>query len=559
MSITRRSFLGYAALGGCAFSTKLSDDPDDLEPLPSPESPDVDLGTFPYGVMAGDMDTARAIVWTHCLGGTLALIVWEKATNRIVFDAPVAMVEGFAHVDVTTLAPGTRYRYQFHAGSSYSDAGEFATPPGPGSRESVTFGAVSCTHQFATERAIEYAALEELDCLFHLGDHVYNDADHYLTTLAEFRASWRDCFSPDMRAVHARHGTYFTWDDHEIINNWDRDWVDANPQYRPSVEHGTRTYFEHHPIRDRSKLWRSVRWGDTAELFLLDLRGERREEVDRRIMSPAQLEWLANGLAASTATFKFVMNPIPICTMPPEDAHVADRWEGFKRERDALLGFIRDRAIENVWWISGDYHVGAVGHVEPYGYRWYGMREVMMGPGAGGGAEEALSMAAYTDGTSGEKQWPFVTRASNYVVFTADPIAKTVRVVFRDGDGHVIHDAHYDAIYKPMRSVGGPIAAKHAQHPMLGRPLTEAHAAIDGVGTWQQFAGGYIYRHPVTGAFALTGRILDHWANLGWSGSWLGYPTSDAYAIAGGREQAFAAGFITETAAGVTTRARDEG
>ena len=570
MSITRRSFLEYVSLvaaSGCVFSSELPDGVVVEPPLPSPESPDVDLATFPYGVMAGDMEAlagggARAIVWTRCLAGALDLVVWEKATHRIAHSGPVAIGDGgFVHADVATLAPGTRYRYQFRAGSGYSDAGEFATPPAPGTRGVLVFGATSCTHQGAAPgtRAIELAASEELDCFFHLGDHVYNDAETWLTTLDEFRAGWERCFElPYMRAAHARHGTYFTWDDHEIINNWDHDWIAANPMYRPSVEHGTRTYFEHHPIRrdpgQPDRLWRSFRWGDTAEFFLLDLRGERHEDVERRIMSRAQRDWLVTRLAQSTAVFKFVMNPIPICTMPPTDTHAADRWEGFATDRAAVLAAIRDAAVENVWWISGDYHVGAVGHIGRYGYRWYGMREVMMGPGAGTGAAEAVEMAAYVDGTAGERQWPFVTGQDNYVVFTADPDARTVRVVFRDGSGNTLHDHTYDAVYTPARAVSGPFAAAHAEHAaVLGHPLTEAHPTLDGGGEWQQFARGYIYR-SAHGAFAVHGKILDRWASLGWSQSWLGYPIGNAYAIASGREQAFENGFITETPAGVTTR-----
>jgi alkaline phosphatase D len=571
MTINRREFLGYVALiSGCKFDHATSSAQPELDapaPLPSPESGAIDMGLFPFGVMAGDMDTTRAIVWTRCLGGALSLIVWDKATNLIAFDGVVPIgADGFTHVDVTTLAPHTRYRYQFRSGDGYSTAGELVTPPAPGSLEPITFGAVSCTHQYGEPgyQAIAHAATESLDCFFHLGDHVYNDAETWLTTLEQFRASWQDCFDlPYMRQFHAAHGVYFTWDDHEIINNWDADWVDANPAYRPSVKFGTQTYFEHHPIRRNeaapTRLWRSVKWGDTAEFFLLDLRGERHEDTNRRIMSREQLRWLTTGLANSTAVFKFVMNPIPVCTMPPEDAHVADRWEGFASDRDEVLGFIRDHHLENVWWISGDYHVGAVGQIERYGYRWYGMREVMMGPGAGHGADEAQSMAAYTDPTSGEKQWPYVTQASNYVTITADPITKLVRVQFRAGDGTVIHDASYDAIYKPTRVVAATFATKQVQfQAQLGEPLTNKHPTGGELGAWQQFQYGYIFTQQGGSPRVIYGRILDYWAKQGWSKSWLGFPTSDPYPTAtGATEQAFQHGYVTlDVATGmITTRA----
>lgn len=589
----RRSFLQYLSLGAiaapaCDFASSSSpDDPGDTDDggggkTDAFESDAIDASTFAFGVMAGDMEavgatSARAILWTRTTSSQpLYLLVWEKGTSTLAFDRRVGIAEdGFVHVDVETLRPGARYRYQFHhqdaAGAplGYSSAGELATPPAPGTRPVLRFGAASCTHQAGAAgfRAVAHAAGESLDCFFHLGDHVYNDARTWLTTLAEFRDGWAECFAlPYMRELHAAHGIYFTWDDHEIINNWDWDWVDANPEYVPSVVNGTRTYFEHHPIRrdtvEPDRLWRSVKWGDTAELFILDLRSERREDVGRRMLSRAQLDWLKHGLASSTAMFKFVINPIPVCTMPPEDAHVADRWEGFAAERDELLGWIRDRHLEGVWWISGDYHVGAVGQIEQYGYRWYGMQEVMMGPGAGHGAEiETASMAAYTDAASGERQWPFTTDASNYLVITADPDARSVRVQFVDGAGEVIHDQTYARDFAPPpRTVAGAIAAKHAQRQsVLGDALTDAHPTLGATGTWQQFRYGYIYASTATGAYALHGPILDYWADEGWSQSWLGFPVTDVYkTTAGDDEQEFEHGWVTrrKSTGAIVTRAK---
>lgn len=528
----------------------------------------VDDGMFPFGVLAGDMESARAIVWTKCKdAGPLKVKVWETAAPGVVAaDVAVTIAEGgFVHHDVAGLKAGTRYRYQFQANGKGSAIGAFATPPAAGAKPVVTFGAVACTHQYGEDgwQAIGKAVGKEVDCFFHLGDHVYNDAETWLTTLEEFRASWKTCFGLSyMRAWHANQGVYFTWDDHEIINNWDWDWVDANPKYKASVEYGTQTYWEHHPLRDAKRLWRSVKWGDTAEFFILDLRSERREDVGRHMISREQMAWLKKALAASTAVFKIIMNPIPVCTMPPSDTHVADRWEGFAAERDELLGWIRDLHLKGVWWISGDYHVGAVGQIDQYGYRWYGMREVLMGPGSGRGAAETADMAAHVDGTIGEKQWPFATDASNYVLCTADPNARTLRVQFVDGAGAVIHDATYPADdHLPAgRVVGAAIAAKHVEKKaVLGEPLTNAHPTQDGQGTWQQFQYGYVYAHPSTGAHEVHGAILDYWAAAGWSKSSLGYPVTDEYTTAAGnKEQEFQNGFLTfdPTTAGITMRAK---
>jgi uncharacterized protein with LGFP repeats len=45
------------------------------------------------------------------------------------------------------------------------------------------------------------------------------------------------------------------------------------------------------------------------------------------------------------------------------------------------------------------------------------------------------------------------------------------------------------------------------------------------------------------------GLIRDRWAALGWETSYLGYPTSDEFAVAGGRRVNFERGHITFTSA----------
>ena len=54
---------------------------------------------------------------------------------------------------------------------------------------------------------------------------------------------------------------------------------------------------------------------------------------------------------------------------------------------------------------------------------------------------------------------------------------------------------------------------------------------------------------PRTGAHEVHGLIRDRWAALGWETSYLGYPTSDEFAVAGGRRVNFERGHITFTSA----------
>ncbi|MFD0485576.1 GDSL-type esterase/lipase family protein [Kineococcus sp. GCM10028916] len=83
----------------------------------------------------------------------------------------------------------------------------------------------------------------------------------------------------------------------------------------------------------------------------------------------------------------------------------------------------------------------------------------------------------------------------------------------------------------------------------LGFPLTsEVPLPRDG-GRLQRFSGGVVYWTARTGARTVRGAILSAWADTGYEGGRLGYPTSDEYDVAGGRRSDFQFGSITWDAA----------
>ena len=88
----------------------------------------------------------------------------------------------------------------------------------------------------------------------------------------------------------------------------------------------------------------------------------------------------------------------------------------------------------------------------------------------------------------------------------------------------------------------------------LGYPLSDETPTPDGVGRYSVFEHGSIYWTPATGAHEVHGVIRDRWAELGWEAGALGYPTSDEYAVQGGRKNDFQHGSITfDASTGVAT------
>ena len=76
-------------------------------------------------------------------------------------------------------------------------------------------------------------------------------------------------------------------------------------------------------------------------------------------------------------------------------------------------------------------------------------------------------------------------------------------------------------------------------------PLTSERGTPDGIGRYNHFEGGSIYFTPGTGAREVRGAIRARWRALGSETSYLGYPTSDEFAVPGGRRSNFQKGYIT--------------
>jgi uncharacterized protein with LGFP repeats len=90
----------------------------------------------------------------------------------------------------------------------------------------------------------------------------------------------------------------------------------------------------------------------------------------------------------------------------------------------------------------------------------------------------------------------------------------------------------------------------------LGYPTTDETGTPDGIGRYNHFSkGGSIYWTNNTGAHAVYGAIRGLWSSMGWEGSWLGFPTSDEYGVPEGRRNDFQGGYIVWNASTGTTNA----
>ncbi len=203
-----------------------------------------------------------------------------------------------------------------------------------------------------------------------MGDLSYNDGSRRID---EFRAHYRfNLGSAGYRSAFGGAGVYPTWDDHEVDNDFDPERLRASdPEL---LETATRAYFETLPLPEERprRLWRSHRWGRTAEIFMLDCRSERRPSTrrtaDATYLGAEQMAWLEAALERSPCHFKLIASSVPITALfGLWNFALADRWEGYAAQRRRLLDHLAERVSGRIVFLSGDFHCGFVSRVEPSG------------------------------------------------------------------------------------------------------------------------------------------------------------------------------------------------
>ncbi|TNE47637.1 MAG: hypothetical protein EP343_18940 [Deltaproteobacteria bacterium] len=398
------------------------------------------------------MTPTSALVWSFTEDKKAKhLRVWretEKANEVVqVYDKPVDPKEGFFHISVEGLAPGTRYHYAFLEGSEgswtgRSRIGSFRTAFADDCKQPLTIAATSCTNskKFTEFKALQLMAKEDFDLLCHLGDFSYNDG---ATTPEEYHTKWKGTLQiPGYVELLARSGLYATWDDHETTN--DDKLYDLSPERRKIARD---SYLQHVPQpqdRPGGAFWASYRWGQTAEFFVLDCRGERKPD-EKIYISQEQMDWVKKAISDSPCHFKVVLNSVPIIKWTDIwKIAINDRWEGYAKQRDELLDHITSNKIRNVWFLGGDYHVGVVAKLEQEGPR-SNMWEIMVGPGGNKVPTSLLTLLELQkddmEVVAPSAQFKFFNPHPAATMITFDPIQDNVHVVFTDPEtGKAVFD-----------------------------------------------------------------------------------------------------------------------
>jgi alkaline phosphatase D len=385
---------------------------------------------FPDGVAAGDVTDQTAIVWARTAGAAAVRVeigtdpqlrgAHRSAAARATPEAGFA-----AKVDLRGLRSGQRYYYRAVAPAGQSEIGSFVTAPAATTDAPLRllWGA-DTMDLFQPFRVFHPMRARGADLFLYLGDTIYADIGPLRAlTLEDYRRRYRvNREDTALRAFLASTATWVTWDDHEVANNFDRT--------HPRLAVGRQAFVEAWPIRGDparpARLYRSLRWGRTAEIFILDTRQYRtpadaHDGPEKTMLGAEQKRWLFDGLTRSDAAVKIIATSVVL------RFHARDSWGGYGRERDEILRFIRDRRIGPVIFLAGDVHYAAwIRHPEgPY--------EGVAGPLAAPPAS-----APHAAGRPGV-QWASAGRFNYGWLRVADG---AVRVGWYDEDDRPLYETH---------------------------------------------------------------------------------------------------------------------
>lgn len=369
---------------------------------------------FTLGVASGEPLPTSVVIWTRLAlrpleGGRMAepvSVQWQVATDetmrRVVQQGTAIAVAEWGHsvhVEVQGLEPAQTYWYQFRVGDTLSPIGRTRTAPQPGARlNRLRFAFASCQdYEAGYYAAYRDLAKADLDFVVHLGDYIYENAgkpgrprSHQYPdcqTLEEYRDRYALYKSdPDLQAAHAAFPWIVTWDDHEVDNNYaglmpeDNQPLSAFRQRRMAAY---QAYYEHMPLRRSSlpqdialQLFRRFRFGDLAELHVLDTRQYRTDQpcqdgfkplcsealaATATLLGEQQERWLYDGLSRSQTRWNIIAQQVMMArfNLNPRSSrnlYNLDQWDGYPANRERLFQVLQRQKVANPIVITGDIH-----------------------------------------------------------------------------------------------------------------------------------------------------------------------------------------------------------
>ena len=401
MSITRREFLlGTVALAACSSGDDDAAPTSSTTAQPTTTAPPEPVGPNPFelGVASGDPDTTSVALWTRLLGvdGDVPVTWTVSRADEVVAEGDAVAEQRWGHsvhVVADGLEPAASYTYSFSARGHDSPAGTTRTAPADDDPAPLSMAVASCQRYddgfWAAHRDIAQA---DVDVVLFLGDYIYESQQRSepvrplpthpdpAVDLDGYRSRYEAArLDPDLQAAHAAHPWAVTWDDHEVENDHAGGAGVVDPDRRAAAY---QAWWEHMPVRfpppegEVLTVHRSVRWGSTAELLLLDTRQFRSAAPcaggivdtnacpdaaveDRTMLGAEQEAWLLERLGAADATWTTLAQSVVFAPIEVAGQVNSDAWDGYPAARRRIV----ERLPADVVVLTGDIHVQLVADV----------------------------------------------------------------------------------------------------------------------------------------------------------------------------------------------------
>jgi alkaline phosphatase D len=379
------------------------------------------LGGYPFtlGVASGDPLPDSVVLWTRLAPDPLAAdgaggmppravrvdyqVAEDERFRRVVRRGTAVASPDLAHsvhVDARGLRPGREHFYRFRVGSDVSPTGRTKTAPGPGTPlRNLEFAFTSCQHfEAGYFSAYRHLLAGDPDLVAHCGDYIYEspssaptnprqhaireplDLTGYRLRYAQYRTD------PDLQQAHVQLPWIFTFDDHEVDNNWAADISEHYPDVTPEQfllrrAAAFQAYYEHLPLRPEQaprgpdiSLYRRFRYGDLVTFHVLDGRQYRdpqlpctdpmdcpdRLDPERTMLGAEQERWLLDGLRRSRSRWDVLVQQVPFTQLDeqagPGFLFGKDNWNYFPAARQRIVDELARRRSLNPIVIGGEIH-----------------------------------------------------------------------------------------------------------------------------------------------------------------------------------------------------------
>jgi alkaline phosphatase D len=390
---------------------------------------------FALGIASGSPRHDGVVLWTRLVFpdspiARAVAVSWEVAHDEqfkhIVQkgSAPALPELGYSvHVELENLQADRWYFYRFTALGNTSSVGRTRTFAAPGTAvDKMRLAYASCQRwEHGYYAAWRHMQDEQLDAVFFVGDYIYeyakgkNDIRSHDLARPKTLADYRDRYAlyksdANLQGMHAQCPWLFTWDDHEVINDYaGLQAIGVSGDFAAQRAAAYQAFYENQPLRAsvltraldglvggsqqgaETRIYGRAAFGKLVDFHILDTRQYRTPQAcsgdkgvgsarldtcsalndpQRSMLGFEQERWLADGLKVSAEraprwTVIVQETRFGQTINRGKNATVSnDAWDGYPGTRQRIIDTLQSTRTPNPVILGGDVHSNWVGHVK---------------------------------------------------------------------------------------------------------------------------------------------------------------------------------------------------